>query len=271
MATITSLSNDKVRLVRALQSRRRVRQQEGRFVIEGVRLGEEALRAKVNPHLVLYTPTALQESRAAALLEAWAAAGAPLYEVSEQVMAACSDTTTPPGLLAVVPTPRPARPEQPTLVLLLDSLRDPGNLGTMLRTALAAGVELVLLAPGTVEATHPKVVRAGAGAHFRLPIAAPGWAAIAETVSGCRAYLAATQGEHIYSQVDWRGRVALIVGGEAGGASEQAHALAQETVSIPMAAGVESLNAAVAAAVILFEIARQRREAADAQSHAARA
>jgi len=259
MTTITSLSNDKVRLVRALQSRRRVRQQEGRFVIEGVRLGEEALRAGATPHFVLFTPAARQNRRAATLLDAWSARQVTLYEVSEAVMAACSDTTSPAGVLAVVPMPDVPPPEHPTLALVLDGLRDPGNLGTILRTALAAGVELVLLTPGTVEATHPKVVRAGAGAHFRLPIAAPGWAAITQMLRGCRTWLAAAQGERIYSEVDWRGRTALIIGGEAGGASERARVLAQETISIPMAAGVESLNAAVAAAVILFEAARQRR------------
>ena len=144
-------------------------------------------------------------------------------------------------------------------VLILDRLRDPGNLGTILRTALAAGVEGVLLAPGTVDATNPKAVRAGMGAHFRLPMAAMDWDEIAHAVAGCRVYLADARGSISYTDADWTGRVALIVGGEAAGAGSRAHALAEATVAIPIAAGVESLNAAVAAGVLLFEAARQRR------------
>ncbi len=258
---ITSLRNDKVRLARSLQTRRRVRRRERRFVIEGFRLCEEAARAGVVPHFVLYTQPVAEEARGAALLPAWAEAGVSCYEVSTAIMNACSDTESPQGLLAVVPIPRLPRPDHPTLTLILDRLRDPGNLGTVLRAALAAGVEQVLLAPGTVDVTNPKVVRAGAGAHFRLPMATQGWGRIAEAIAGCRVYLAAAEGERTYTDVDWREPVALIVGGEAAGTGERAQALAKETVSIPMAAGVESLNAAVAAAVLLFEVARQRRDA----------
>lgn len=256
---ITSLRNDKVRLVRALQSRRRMRQREDRLAIEGVRLCEEAARAGVVPHFVLHTPSVAEGERPATLLSAWEEAGVLSYEVSEEVMAACSDVETPQGLLAVVPVPHLARPTHPTLTLVLDQLRGPGNLGTILRTALAAGVEQVLLAPGTVDPTNPKVVRAAAGAHFRLPLAALSWPSIAEQMAGCRVYLATAQGGRSHSEVDWREPVALIVGGEAHGASRNAQALAAEAVSIPMAAGVESLNAAVATAVLLFEAARQRR------------
>jgi len=255
---ITSLRNEKVRLVRALQTRRRVRQREGRFVIEGVRLGEEASRAGAVPHFVLHTPAAAQRERAAALLSAWAGAGVPCHEVSEPVMEACSATETPQGLLAVVPIPRLPRPARPTLTLVLDRLRDPGNLGTILRTALAAGVEQVLLSPGTVDATNPKAVRAGAGAHFWLPVVPLGWEALVRAVEGCRVYVATATGGRTYTEVDWQGPVALVVGGEAAGVGERAMALAEEAISIPMAGGVESLNAAVATAVILFEAARQR-------------
>jgi len=260
---ITSLKNDRVRLVRALQERRRVRQRERRFVLEGVRLCQEAAHARARPHFVLYTARVQEDPKGRALLTAWQEAGVPCEEVSEEVMAACSDMETPQGLLAVVPIPDLPLPTHPTLVLILDRLRDPGNLGTILRTALAAGVEGVLLAPGTVDATNPKAVRAGMGAHFRLPMAAMDWDEIARAVAGCRVYLADAQGSVPYTDADWTGRVALIVGGEAAGAGSRAHALAEATVAIPMAAGVESLNAAVAAGVLLFEAARQRRQMQD--------
>jgi len=255
---ITSLRNEKVRLVRALQTRRKVRLREGCFVIEGIRLGEEAVRAGAVPRFVLYTAAAHMDERAAALIATWTEAEIPCYEVSEEVMEACSATETPPGLLAVVPIPSNPSPAEPTFVLVVDRVRDPGNLGTILRTALAAGVDWVTLAPGTVDPTNPKVVRAGAGAHFWLPVARMGWEAIGRAVTGCRVYLAAARGERPYTEIDWSGRIALVVGGEAAGAGERARALAETTVFIPMAPGVESLNVAVATGVLLFEAMRQR-------------
>lgn len=256
---ITSLRNDKVSLIRALQARRKARHEEGLFVIEGVRLCEEAIRAGVTPRFVFYTPSAMADERTANLITDFTAAEAPCYEVSEEVLESCSDVETPQGVLALVPVSPLSRPEHPTLTLILDQIRDPGNLGTIMRTALAAGAEQVLLAPGTVDATNPKVVRAGAGAHFWLPVEALEWPAIREAVASCPVYLADVEADYVYTEVDWRGPVALIVGGEAAGAGRKAHALAQEMVHIPISHKVESLNAAVATAVLLFEVARQRR------------
>lgn len=260
---ITSLKNDKVRLVVALRERRRFRQRERRLVIEGIRLGEEAARARLRPHFVFYTAQAQEDPRVSALLGAWEQAGVPCEEVSQEVMSVCSDTQTPQGLLAVVPFPDLARPATPTFTLILDRLRDPGNLGTILRTALAAGVEQVLLAPGTVDVTNPKAVRAAMGAYFQLPVVTMDWDEIPQAVTGCRVYLASVGGALPYTEVDWRPPVALIVGGEATGAGGQAHSLADAEVIIPLSGRVESLNAAVATAVILFEIARQRRRSPD--------
>mgnify|MGYP000673609356 CR=1 FL=1 len=153
---ITSLKNDRVRLVRALQERRRIRQRERRFVIEGLRLCEEATRAGAIPHFAFFTDEVHEDPRARSVMDAWTQAGVVCELVSAAVMATCSSTETPQGLLAVVPLPNLSRPTQPTLTLILDRLRDPGNLGALLRTALAAGVDQVLLAPGTVDATNPK-------------------------------------------------------------------------------------------------------------------
>jgi TrmH family RNA methyltransferase len=259
MTTIHSLKNDRVRLVRALQERRRVRQRERRFVIEGARLCEEAGRAGLSPQFVFYTTEAQADARVGALLQAWTSAGVSCEEVSPEVMAACSDTETPQGLLAVVPLRDLPRPPQPTLTLILDRLREPGNLGTILRTALAAGVDQVLLAPGTVDATNPKAIRGGMGAGFYLPVKAMDWDEIGRAIAGCRVYLATAKSATPYTQVDWTKPAALVVGGEAEGAGDQAHALADSEIAIPLHRDVESLNAAAAAAVILFEAARQRR------------
>ena len=182
-------------------------------------------------------------------------------------MTGCSDTETPQGVLAVLPFPRHGIPREPSLVLIVDRLRVPGNLGTILRTAAAAAVELVLLPPGTVDPYNPKTVRGGMGAHFRLPILQLDWEGVERHLAGLDVWLAAA-GEGIrYDQVDWRRPVALIVGGEASGAGERAARLATGElggercggrVRIPMPGGMESLNAAVAAGVVLFEIVRQR-------------
>ncbi len=252
---ITSTRNEWVKYVRSL-ARRRVRQQEGRFVVEGTRLVDEVARAGIRPALVLCTEEWAGSAAGQRLLPLLRPAGEGDWLVSERVLAACADTQTPAGVLVVVPFLH--LPPRQGLILILDGLRDPGNLGTILRSAEAAGAGRVLLAPSTVDPYNPKVVRGAMGAHFRLPVACLDWTAIAEQVSRRAVWLAEADGDVAYDAVDWTQLSALIVGGEAAGAGEEAAALATGRVSIPMARGVESLNAAMAATVILFEAARQR-------------
>jgi TrmH family RNA methyltransferase len=256
---IISTQNERIKYVRSL-ARRRVRQREGRFVVEGTRLVGEVLRAGAQPALVLYTEAWAASLPAQRLLPSLSQAGDGAWLVSEAVLAACADTRTPQGILAVVPSLH--LPPRPGLILILDQLRDPGNLGTILRSAEAASVGQVILAPGTVDAYNPKVVRGAMGAHFRLPLADLDWPAIAGRVADRAVWLATARraAEAAYDEVDWTRPSALIVGGEAAGAGGQAAALATGRVHIPMAGDVESLNAAMAAAVILFEAARQQRQ-----------
>jgi TrmH family RNA methyltransferase len=261
---ITSLSNPKVKWVQGLQSRRRTRYREERLVAEGTRLVQEALTAGMVPDLVLYTLDWGETPAGVALL---ASLVGPALPVSQEVMAACSDTETPQGVLAVLPFPQHRIPSEPSLVLVVDQLRVPGNLGTILRTAAAAAVELVLLPPGTVDPFNPKAVRGGMGAHFRLPILQLDWDELEDHLVGLDIWLASAGGGSRYDQVDWTRPVALIVGGEASGAGDRAARLATRAagsgrsggrVQIPMPGGMESLNAGVAAGVLLFEIVRQR-------------
>jgi len=253
---ITSIHHDQAKYVRSL-ARRQARQREGRFVVEGARLAEEVVRAGVRPALIFYTETWAASLAGQRLLPMLRPADQGDWLVSEAVLAACSDTETPQGVLAVVPflslAPRPG------LILILDQIRDPGNMGAILRSAEASGAGQVILAPGTVDLYNPKVVRGAMGAHFRLPVASLDWPAIAGRVQGRAVWLADAAGETSNDQVDWRAPSALIVGGEAAGAGDQAAALATGRVSIPMVGGAESLNAAMAATVILFEAARQSR------------
>jgi TrmH family RNA methyltransferase len=220
----------------------------------------EALRCEIRPRFVLYTEEALRlDGRS--LLNVLAQREVPVYQVSAEVMACCSDTVTPSGLLAVVPFPDIPAPVGSTWTLVVDSIRTPGNLGAILRTAAAAGVEQVLLSPGTVDMYNPKVVRGGAGVHFFLSVLPLSWPEIGARLRGLRVWLAATEGDVSYTNVDWIQPLGLIIGGEARGASPSARSLAEGSVTIPMAHSVESLNAAVAVGVLLFEIARQRRAA----------
>ena len=261
---ITSVANPKVKLVRNLQARRSARETEGLFVVEGVRLAEEAARAAAAPRLVLHTGGL--DARGQAALEQLAARGAQVESVSSEVLAAASDTQTPQGLLAVVPIAPLLMPARLTLVLVLDGLGDPGNLGTILRTADAGGVEAVFLAPGTVDAYNPKVVRAAMGAHFHLPILAAGWDELARRLAGLELWLVEARAGLAYHQVDWRRPSALVIGSEAAGPSAAARRVAPKSVGIPMPGRAESLNAAIAAAVLIFEAARQR--AAEARTGA---
>jgi len=257
---ITSLHNPKVQAVRKLQVQAKRRQEEQAFVIEGVRLAEEVLGAGWKAKQVFYTSQL--DERGVALVSSFASRGVPVDEVTEALMKSVSQTETPQGLLVVLEMRTLPLPTNPHFLLILDGLRDPGNMGTILRSALAAGVQGVLLPPGSVDVWSPKVLRAGMGAHFRLPIQTLGWDAIRRTLEGeagkLKVWLADSTGGLPYSRVDLRAPLALIIGGEAAGAGSEAHSLAVQKLHIPMPGGSESLNAAVAASILLFEVVRQR-------------
>jgi RNA methyltransferase, TrmH family len=254
---ITSLQHAKVKYVRSLSDRKQ-RIAAGRLAIEGARLIDDALAANCQPEWVICAPRL--PPRAQETLQRLKARHVEVIDVSDAVLKACSETEMPQGLIAVIAQPQLAWPRAPHLIVIADRLRDPGNLGTLLRSSAAAGVSGVLLAPETVEAFNPKVVRGAMGAHFRLPILEADWAAIADRVRGLNVYVAEADGARSYTTIDWTCPAALIVGGEAEGTSAAAARLGVTTVriSIPLAREVESLNAAVAASVILFEAKRQR-------------
>lgn len=257
---ISSVHNSKVQAVRRLQSQARERHKDQAFVVEGVRLCEEALQAGWIARQAFFTD-ALDE-RGQALIRGLAERNTPTEQVSQAVMEAMSETETPQGVLVVVSRQTLPLPPNPDFLLILDSLRDPGNLGTILRTALAAGVQGVLLAPGCADPWAGKVLRAAMGAHFRLPIHFLKWPDIRGIVKGSGrplyVYLAEVAGGIPYSQADFCAPMALIVGGEAAGAGSDAHSLADEKVHIPMPGGSESLNAGIAASILLFEVVSQR-------------
>jgi TrmH family RNA methyltransferase len=255
---IISAKNPKIQWVRALQGRARTRREEGAFVVEGVRLVEEALAAGWETRLLLHTPD-LSE-RGQKLVAEFQQRSVPVEMVSAEVMNAASDTQTPQGVLAVLEIRPLPLPPGLDFAFVPDGVRDPGNLGTMLRTAAAAGAGAVLLPPETVDPFSPKVVRAAMGAHFRLPIHTLDWKDIEKLGGqyGLEFYLAAARAGLPYFHANLRKPIAIVIGGEAEGLGEQAEHLKQDYIHIPMPGEVESLNAAAAAAVLLFEVVRQR-------------
>ena len=255
---ITSTQNPKVKYISALQSKGRFRRGENAFVVEGTRLVEEALKAEWDAHYILYSED-LNE-RGQALVSAYSDRGAQVLQSSLQVMRAASDTHTPQGILAVLPIQELKISETMDFAIVPDAVRDPGNMGAILRTGFAAGVDVVLVSPETVDVYAPKVVRAGMGAHFHLPIRNLSWQEIANhfSCSQLKVYIADSTTGKRYTQAEFQNPCAIIIGGEAEGAGEAARNLADEVIHIPMLGDAESLNAAVAAGVLLFEVVRQR-------------
>lgn len=252
---ITSRANPRLKQVRSLQQRK-ARQQHAQLLLEGVRLIEDAFSAGFPPALLLFDPD--MAAGLSALLARAQQAGTELLSAPAALLAEAADTVTPPGVLAVASWPT-LPPGQSGLALMVDGVRDPGNLGTLLRSAAAAGVDQVILLPGVTDVWAPKVLRAGMGAHFRVAIRqAQGAAQAAEWIAGLQPWLATAAGAHLYTAVDWTRPSALIIGGEARGAGAAAGVAAGREIRIPLAGGVESLNAAVAGSIILFEARRQR-------------
>ena len=263
---ISSAQNLKIKMARALAGRTRERREAEAFLAEGVRLVEDALASDWPFRFVLYS-VELSE-RGTRLIKRLQQRGIEIDEVSSKLMASLSDTETSQGILAVLADEKPLAAQGLNVVLIADAVRDPGNLGTLLRSAEAAGVEAVLLGPGTADAFAPKVVRAGMGAHFRLPIYEVSWDEIKTQVAAYNwnVYLADMRGRGCW-ETQFQPPMALIVGGEAEGATQSARDLATRTVSIPMQGRADSLNAAVAGSILMFEMLRQRRpNARDMQS-----
>ena len=280
---ITSPQNPRISKLRDLHTTRG-RKKSGLFLMEGPHLLETLLDADILPQEVYYQPELLQRTaKGRALLTRLLHTpgltgdrlGDRLVKVSERVIEALGDVQTSQGVVSVLPLDafRPARLHarrspsvQRPVLLILDGVADPGNMGTILRTALAADVYEVLLTANCVDCYSPKVVRAAAGAHVSLPVEVNlPWPAIRQKVAAhCanvpRVLLAEAGSPHIYYEQDLKTPFALIIGNEAQGPSLEAQALATLTISIPLANGVESLNAAIATGIILYEAERQRHQ-----------
>lgn len=257
---ITNMQNLQIKSVAALQ-KKKYREEEGQFVIEGVRFVEEALQAEADIVQIYYIAKAQEQDRAAVLLQRATNQGIVVQEVNDGVMHKLSNTDTPQGILAVVKMP----PQVSTvsqlqgLGLLIDGVQDPGNLGTILRTAHAAGVKQVWLTPGTVDVYNPKTLRSTMGSIFHLHIITIGEEEFLHRaqVSGWQVVVADVTGQHPYYQVDMLQPTVVVVGSEAHGPSALLVERSNQVVTIPMPGQAESLNVGIAAGILLFEAVRQ--------------
>lgn len=256
---ISSPTNPTIKHIRSLAADRKERRRERLFMLEGVRLVADALEHHAELTLVLYVPEQLATTPEGQALTVKLAELRYAHEVTAQVLSAAADTVHPQGVVALARWPV-VEPGIPGLVVVVEAAQDPGNLGTLLRSAEAAGVAQLICTAGTVDIYSPKVVRAAMGAHFRLAIEQDlSWEAVAERLAVVdHVYAAEANATMPYYAADWRQPSALLLGSEAHGLSDEAMTYATRPISIPMRGGAESLNLAVAGSVILFEALRQR-------------
>lgn len=254
---ITSASNSKIKQVRALLNRSHSRKSGPVFAAEGVRLVEEAVKVHWPMEYLLFDQTLSKRGRE--IIEKIREMGlTETFEITPDLMRDISDTETPQGLIAVLNHQILPLPSDPTFLVLADQIRDPGNMGTLLRTAEAAGTDGVILTPGTVDVFSPKVVRAGMGAHFHLPIHTLHWHEINQQLKNLPVFLASADAGTLLWEADFRQPCVIMVGGEAFGATPMGEALATHSVTIPMPGRAESLNASIAAGILIAEVLRQR-------------
>jgi len=235
------------------------------MVIDGAVLVGDALAAGVELREVATSPRLVATDRGRELRRQLIAAGVASTDCSDAVLERISHLTTHQGVAALASRPRFSDAEllgSRALVVVAAGVRDPGNLGALIRTAEAAGATGVVALKGGADPYREKAVRGSAGSVFRVPVKAG--VAPAELLTmlrdaGARVVVADATGSRSYLDVDLRGAVALVVGGEAGGVPDALIEAADERVHVPMAGSVESLNVAVAAGVVMFEAVRQRR------------
>lgn len=256
---ITSPANPTIKFARSLH-RKKVREHERALLVEGARSVDSAISAGASVRAVIIDDARRDEIDRDLLNRI--PASARVVRVEHDLFESIALTEHPQALVAVIDAPDLPIRDDPTLVLVVDGVRDPGNLGTIIRSAGAVGADAVVLLPGTADHTNPKTVRATAGTLYAIPIRRfPSTERAVELLFVTQPIVAIADAaaERSYDTVDWREPTVVVIGGEAFGASEQSRTYANLSVAIPIEAGVESLNAGVAASILLFEVARRRR------------
>lgn len=258
---IESMSNGQIRKIQKLKKSARFRRQEKMFIAEGIKMVEEA--ARYDKILAVYVSENIREEYLSRLSHKIREA---LIEwVSVPVFREISDTATPQGILALVEMPEYDRQslvrEEGAAFVCLEDIQDPGNLGTIMRTAEGAGMTAVVLSKGCVDLFNPKVVRATMGAMYRVPFY------ITEDMTteveklqkeGFSMYAARLDASRDYADCSYDGKVGLLIGNEANGLRPETSEGADQGIRIPMEGELESLNAAVSAALLMYEVHRRR-------------
>jgi TrmH family RNA methyltransferase len=252
---ITSHDNARFKALLRLQQSSRERRKAGRSLLDGVHLVSAYVEHAGTPVEIVVSEFAVQDAEIAALLTR---AGISPLVLADGLFRELSSVATPTGIIAVVETPRaPVVPASPGPCVMLEDIQDPGNLGSILRSAAAAGVEEVYLSRASVQAWSPRVLRAGMGAHFALRIfEGVDLHGLVQNYPGTVLATVRRAATPVH-EADLRGRVALLFGNEGAGLSPELVEAAHQSVCIPMPGKAESLNVAAAAAVCLFERVRQ--------------
>jgi TrmH family RNA methyltransferase len=239
--------------------RRKSRDRQRLFVSEGVRSVEELLRSPIAVRGIITAPQLAEAPRGAALLRLLRDRGIEMHEVTSAEFASAAETESPQGVIAIAEVPDRSfssiGSDWTGIILVLDGVQDPGNVGTIVRTAAALGAIATILLPGTVDLWNAKVVRSGMGAHFRHLAFPSTWSELDafRQRSDLRLFVADASGEPVSTVAPAR-RMALVVGNEGAGPSSEARSRADATIALPIAPDIESLNVAVAAGILLYEL-----------------
>ncbi len=256
---LTSTSNAQIKNIMALLKKSKERKEQKAFVIEGRKMFEEICQDKSRLIKAYFSESYVKEQYGCFGLP-----DIPCEIVADSVFDAMAETVTPQGVLAIVRMPEYSLEdmiEKAGTLVLLENLRDPGNLGTIIRTAEAAGVAGILLSKESVDIYNPKVIRSTMGAVYRVPfLYVEDFMELLKELSAKDVRLLAShlKGKKTFDKADYSGKVGILIGNEANGLSDEAAELAAEKVIIPMAGSVESLNAAVAAALLMYEAYRKQ-------------
>jgi len=258
---ITSVKNSKIKMVRELLGAKKHREQTRTIVIEGVRLAEEALTANTAINFCLYSDRISERGKK--VVHQIQALSYDTEEVSTDLMDRISDTKTSQGILLAAPYPEVPLQKMVDPVIVLDGIRDPGNLGTILRTAAAMDIGAVLLTLGTTDPFSPKVMRSAMGAQFHLPIRYMSTQDIQEfckNLNGIVLSIILTDSNSSKTcwETDLSKPTCIVIGSETEGISAKIRKIGDENISIPMGSLMESFNAAVAASILMYELKRQR-------------
>lgn len=264
MHRLLGKNNPELKSIKKL-SRRRHRDIEKKFLIEGIRFVEEALSSAWPLESFIYSPRLVEGERGQALLEMAVRKGVRIMVVESCVMSELADTDTPQGVLAVMRQPNYRLEDligsRQALVVVVDGVQDPGNLGTIIRSADAAAANCAILLKGTVDLYNPKTLRSTMGSLFHLPVVTdvePDNVLNLLSEAGLQLVVGAPSAARTVGSLDLTRPTALVVGSEARGPSSEVIQRAAHLVRIPMPGRAESLNVATAASILLYEAVRQR-------------